>query len=456
MYTLSVGDKIKLDIRKQGINGEGIGYFNKLAIFVPGAILKEKVDCEILEVKQTYAIARLDGIERVSTRRVTPPCKFYDRCGGCQLQHIDQNEQMKIKQSILKQSLIRYTDIHPIDPLLKRTLGMKSQYGYRNKSQMPFANLNFGLSLGLYEPQSNKFVFVDECLVQHPFVNKVNAKALSLCRKYKMAAADQTNPNGNLLVLVTRYLENTDQCSVTFIVTKYDERLQSIAKELKETYPPIQSIGYSVSKHHHRSVFGKEVVTLVGDDVIYDEVDGLKIRISPDAFHQLNSKQMDILYKEVVKAANLQGNEVVIDGYSGIGVTTLMLAKKAKKVYGIDYSEPSIQDAIANAKMNGIRNVEMLADHVEGAIPRLLKMGVKPDVIVVDPPRAGLEDNLLQEILKAAPKRIVYVSCNPSTLAKNLAVLLPQYEVKSIQPIDMFPLTSSVESVTLLTLRVGV
>lgn len=454
MYTLNIGDKIKLEIRKQGINGEGIGYFNKLAIFVPGAILKETVNCEIIDMKAGYAMARLDSVERVSTKRVEPPCKFFDKCGGCQMQHIEYSEQLKIKKSILKQSLNRYTELTNTDNLIKKTLGMENHLGYRNKSQMPFRNLNFGLSLGLYAPGSNHFVFVDDCIVQHPKVNLINNTVLSLMRKHQIMANDNMNKEGILLHLVTRYLEKTNHASVTFIVSKFNKQLEEIAKEIMDSHPEVKSVSYSINRKNNTLVFGKSVEFLLGDKYILDEFEGLQIKISPDAFHQLNSKQMEILYREIEKAAKPTGKEIVIDCYSGIGITTLKLAKNAKFVYGIDYSVPSIKDAKANAKLNGIENVEMIAEHVEGALPRLLASNVLADIIVFDPPRSGLDQSVIQAVLEAKVKKLIYVSCNPSTLAKNLADLGSIYDVKFIQPIDMFPHTSNVESVTLLELKI--
>jgi 23S rRNA (uracil-5-)-methyltransferase RumA len=453
MLTLNIGDKIKLEIRKQGINGEGIGYFNKLAIFVSGAISKEKVNCEITDIKPGYAIAHLDSVERASTKRVIPPCKYYDKCGGCQMQHIDYTEQLKMKQSILKQSLRKYTDIFEEEGMIKKTLGMKEPYGYRNKSQLPLRNMNFGISLGLYEPGSNHFVYIDDCLVQHPKVNEINKKVLMILRKNKMVANDQLNKDGVLLYLVTRFLESTLEASVTFIITKFDPKLTKIASEVINEIDEVKSVSYSVSRKSSTLVFGKKVELLAGNAYIKDRVDDMDIFISPDAFHQLNSKQMDVLYNEIAKAANLSGNEVIIDCYSGIGITSLQLAKKAQKVYGIDYSVASVKDALENAKINNITNIEMIAEHVEGALPRLLEKGVAPDIIIFDPPRSGLDQSVIQELLNAKVKKLIYVSCNPSTLAKNLNDLDSLYKVEYIQPIDMFPQTASVESVVLLKLK---
>ncbi len=453
MVNLEPGNKIRLEIRKQGINGEGIGYFNKLAVFVPGAILKETVDCEIVEVKNTYAIARISEIVRVSTKRVAPPCKFFEQCGGCQLQHIDYKEQMKIKLSIIRQALSRYTELSAKNVEIRKMLGMKNTFWYRNKSQMPFKNTNFGLALGLYQYGTNSFVYIDECMVQDRKVNEINHDCLSVLRKYKLSAHDQMNPEGFLLNLVTRYLASTNTASVTFVVSRYDPILEKVAIDVVKKNPLIASVTYSVNKRTNPMMFGKTVELLQKNRYITDMFENMKIRISPDAFHQLNSEQMVILYREMTKAADLTGNEVVVDGYCGIGITSMLLAMHAKEVYGIDYSSASIADARTNAKMNGIHNVHFIEDHVEGAFPELLRKNINPDVLVLDPPRAGLDEKVLKAILATRISKIIYVSCNPSTLAKNLHYLLNVYEIEYIQPIDMFPHTSGVESLTLLRHR---
>jgi 23S rRNA (uracil-5-)-methyltransferase RumA len=453
MIDLKVGDKIRLDIRKQGINGEGIGYYHRLAIFVPGAIVKETVDCEIVERHKKFAFAKLNAIVRESTRRVDPPCRFYGDCGGCQMQHIDYTEQLKIKQSILKQAFARYTPLKKEELNIKKTLGMDEHFHYRNKSQMPFNNTNFGLALGLYKQNSNHFVYVDECLVQTETVNAINQKTLSLLRKNDLLAYDHTNREGILLNLVTRHLSSTDQASVTFIVRAYDERLAYVARELMDQLSVVKSVSYSVNTRKNIMMFGDETEIIAGKPHIYDDFDGLSIRISPDAFHQLNSGQTRVLYDTISQSLDLSGDETIVDAYSGIGITTLMLARQAKHVYGIDYSGASIRDAKANAEANGIDNVTFIARHVEGAMPRFVSQGIKPDIVVVDPPRKGLDHKVINALMKLKPKKIIYVSCNPSTLAKNYKRFHRRYRLASIQPIDMFPHTSDVESVNVLIRR---
>lgn len=447
------GDNIKLDIRKQGINGEGIGYYNKTLVFVPGAINKEKVYVEIEEVSTNFAIGKIKEIIRVSKKRITPECKYYEECGGCQLQHIEYKEQLKIKQNILKQALRKYTKVDLENLNILKTKGMKDFFNYRNKSQMPFKNTKFGLALGFYKPESNHFVFVEECINHHDMINNINSLVLRLLRKYDFKANDNLYRNGTLYYLVTRYLEKTNSASVTFIVDEFSEKLNKVAEELIKENPVIKSVSYSLRNRKSNLVISSKVNIITGSKFINEKFEDLDIKISPDAFHQLNTKQMEVLYDLMLKTANINDKSIVFDLYSGIGITSILLAKHVKKVYGIDYSHASIKDAIENAKINKISNIDFITGQVEEQLPKLVKMGIKPDLVLLDPPRKGLAKPVVDALLKSKPKQIIYISCNPSTLAKNIDELYNLYDVKSIQPLDMFPNTASVESITLLGLK---
>lgn len=450
---LSIGDKVTIEIKKLGINGEGIGYYNQLAVFVPGAITRETVDVEIVDVKPGFTLAKVVTISNPSERRLTPPCPFYEKCGGCQLQHVEYSEQLKHKQHLLKQSFKRYTKLDVDRILIKKTLGMKNNYGYRNKSQMPFKNTNFGLALGLYEPGSNYFVPIDSCMVQHGVVNQTNETILKLCREKNLSAYDTRNKEGILMNLITRYMESSDSLQVTFIVTEFVEPLKQIAEKAKRLIPNLKSVHYSVNNPKNTSMFGKTVVKIWGEDYIDTTFKNRNYKLSPEAFHQLNTKQMEVLYDEIDKAAGLKGYETVIDCFSGIGMTAIEMASRVKTVYGIDFAEASIKDAKQNAEINQIKNVFFIHDRVEKSLPGLIEKKGKPDVIIFDPPRTGLEPSLIKTLLDAKIKKMIYVSCNPSTLAKDINELSALYQIEYIQPIDMFPHTASVESISLLSLK---
>jgi 23S rRNA (uracil-5-)-methyltransferase RumA len=370
---LNVGDVVTLEIKKLGINGEGIGYHNQLAVFVPGAITRETVEVEITDVKSGFTLGKVLSIVTPSIRRVNPPCPFYDKCGGCQLQHVEYSEQLKHKQHLLKQSLKRYTKLD-IDKLnIKKTLGMAKNYHYRNKSQMPFKNTNMGVSLGLYEPGSNYFVSINSCLVQEEVVNQTNEIFLKLCKEKKLSAFDTRNKEGILLNLVTRFMESTNEIQVTFIVTEYTDVLIQIAEKAMRLIPNLKSVHYSINQPKNPLMFGKTVVKIVGSDYISTIFKGRTYRLSPEAFHQLNTKQMEVLYQEIEKAADLKGYETVVDCFSGVGITAIEMASRVKMVYGIDFAEASIKDAKFNSLNNQINNILFIHDRVEKALPQIIE-----------------------------------------------------------------------------------
>lgn len=369
------------------------------------------------------------------------------------MQHIEYKEQLKIKQSIIKQALNKYTKLKTDEVDLRKTKGMDYYYKYRNRSQMPFRNANFGLVLGFYKPESNLFVHVEECMIHHDTINKINSLVLKVLRKHNIKAYDSKNRDGILFFLVTRFLEKTNSASVTFVVNNSTEGLRKVSKEIMEQMPVIKSVSYTISDTNSNLIVSDKIHMLAGETWIEDKFGDLKVKISPDAFHQLNTSQMEVMYDLVLETANLQPNSIVFDLYSGIGITSILLSKHVKKVYGIDFSKASIKDAIENAKINNIDNVEFIKGKVEIAMPNLIKSGVKPNLVLLDPPRKGLSLPVIQALLKSLPKEIIYISCNPSTLAKNINELNMKYDVVSIQPIDMFPNTASVESITLLKLK---
>jgi len=450
---LKIGEKVTIEIKKFGINGEGIGYHNQLAVFVPGAIIRETVSVEITDVKAGFAQGKLLAITTDSVHRRVPPCPFYEKCGGCQMQHVNYAEQLKHKQHLIKQSFKRYTSLNVDKINIKKTLGMRDNYAYRNKSQMPFKNTNFGLALGLYEPGSNYFVNIDSCIVQNDIVNQTNQKILELCRDQNLVAYDTRDKSGLLLNLVTRYMLTSNSLQVTFIVTEYDSVLDEIAAAAMKLIPELKSVHYSINQPKNIAMFGKTVVKLAGDDYITTTFKNMQFNLSPEAFHQLNTVQMEVLYEEINKAAAFKGFETVIDCFSGIGMTSIEMATHVKMVYGIDYAEASNKDAKMNADLNKVKNVTFIHDRVEKALPALLEKKIRPDVIVFDPPRTGLEASVVKTLKDSKIKKMIYVSCNPSTLAKNISELSDLYNVEYIQPIDMFPHTASVESITLMTLK---
>ncbi|MBP5342786.1 23S rRNA (uracil(1939)-C(5))-methyltransferase RlmD [bacterium] len=451
MANIIKGSVIVLDIKTTGINGEGIGYYNKLAVFVKGAIQKERIYAKIEEVHDKYLVASIDSFIEKSNRRVEPFCKYYESCGACNMQHIKMNEQLKIKRQVLINSLKRYT---PKLDLSKTTIELTEpspEIAYRNKSQMPFRDTNFGLALGLYQENTNKFIYIDECPIQTPLVNKINKKVLSVLLKYKQT----TTKNGGILkYLCVRALEESKEAQVTFIVSEYKDILKTISEEIYNSIDEVKSVAYSIQDKGSVSIFGNITEIIVGRNYIHDNCLGLKISLSPKSFYQLNKKSSENAFRRVLED-EISSDDIVFDGYSGIGVLGLLFATKAKHVYSVDINSDSIKNARIIARENDISNITFYSDRIENRFPRLIEEGIHPDIVILDPPRSGLDPKVIDALNKINAKKIYYISCNSSTLAKNLNDLIDKYEVKNIRPYDFFTETAHVETVVQLFWRTG-
>ena len=451
MANIIKGSVIVLDIKTTGINGEGIGYYNKLAVFVKGAIQKERIYAKIEEVHDKYLVASIDSFIEKSNRRVEPFCKYYESCGACNMQHIKMNEQLKIKRQVLINSLKRYT---PKLDLSKTTIELTEpspEIAYRNKSQMPFRDTNFGLALGLYQENTNKFIYIDECPIQTPLVNKINKKVLSVLLKYKQT----TTKNGGILkYLCVRALEESKEAQVTFIVSEYKDILKTISEEIYNSIDEVKSVAYSIQDKGSVSIFGNITEIIVGRNYIHDNCLGLKISLSPKSFYQLNKKSSENAFRRVLED-EISSDDIVFDGYSGIGVLGLLFATKAKHVYSVDINSDSIKNARIIARENDISNITFYSDRIENRFPRLIEEGIHPDIVILDPPRSGLDPKVIDALNKINAKKIYYISCNSSTLAKNLNDLIDKYEVKNIRPYDFFTETAHVETVVQLFWRIG-
>nr|MCR5741843.1 23S rRNA (uracil(1939)-C(5))-methyltransferase RlmD [Gammaproteobacteria bacterium] len=423
MAELLVGSVIKLDIRKMGINGEGIGYYNKLAIFVPGAIEKETIYAKIEDVKEKYATASISSFIKVSNRRVEPFCKYFEECGACTMQHISHKEQLKIKREILINSLRRYTKLDVSKIRIEKCVE-SPDLNYRNKSQLPFKDTNFGLALGLYSAGTNKFVYIDNCAIQKDAVNSINEKVLSL-----LISEDCHTPKegGELLYLVVRALDS-GEAQVTFVLNEYKDKYKRIAEKIIEKYPEIKTVAYSIHDRDDVTVLSDECTVLAGNNYIKDEILSLEVRLSPKSFYQLNKKASELLYKEIIDS-DIKEDDVIFDGYSGIGILGLLLSQKAKHVYSVDLSSDSIKNARIIQRQNGIKNITFFSDRIENRFPRLIEEGINPSVVVLDPPRSGLDKKVIESIKNSGARKVYYISCNSSSLAKNLNDLLDKYEI---------------------------
>jgi len=509
-------------------DGEGVGRANGFTLFIHGALPGEKALVKVLKVKKQYGYAKLLRLLETSPDRVSAPCEIYKQCGGCQLQHMSYDAQLRWKRQHVIDNLTRIGKLHvegePVRPARVRmeqnaaasegdadavgegasggtlragtssgsslpslsdgevavtpaarsllhspqdsgiivhpTIGMAEPWRYRNKAQVPIgmamAELEDGAAGGLiggfYAQGSHRIIDMDACLIQHERNDDVVRHIKRIGTELGIAAYDEASGRGLLRHVVVRTGFVTGEVMVVLVTNgaHIPHKDQWIAG-IRAALPDVASIVQNVNTRDTNVIFGEETRTLWGSDVIYDELDGIRFAISARSFYQVNPDQTVALYRKAVEYAGLTGAENVIDAYCGIGTISLFLARQAGRVYGVEIVPEAIEDAKRNASLNGIANAEFEAGLSEVVIPRWREEGIEADVIVVDPPRKGCDPALLDTIVRMKPERVVYVSCNPSTLARDLRVLEDGgYRTVEVQPVDMFPWTVHTESVCLL------
>lgn len=452
---VTVGQQVWCDMIGLTHDGEGVGRYEGYTLFVRGALLEERVLAEVVSVGKSYGRARLVKLEKASKDRVGPPCAIYDACGGCQLQHLDYAAQLRWKRQHVVSSLERIGKlkvgveaggegaiVHPV-------IGMDEPWRYRNKAQVPIGYGEAGLIGGFYEQGSNAVVDMDACLITQEENESLVRAVKSAARELGISAYNRATGRGLLRHVVVRHAQATGQRMVVLVTNGMDiPHVDEWIGLIREQVPGLVSVCQNVNAASTPVVMGDVTRTLWGEDVIYDEIGGIRFAISPRSFFQVNPEQTEKLYRAAVDYASLTGDETVIDAYCGIGTITLFLARYARQVYGVEIVPEAIEDARRNALLNDIRNAEFEVGAAEVVMPRWQSQGVTPDVIVVDPPRKGCDPALIRTMLELRPERIVYVSCDPSTLARDLRLLEDGgYRAVEVQPVDMFPHTGHVECV---------
>jgi 23S rRNA (uracil1939-C5)-methyltransferase len=449
---INIDDILQLDIKRMGINGEGIAYYKKLAIFVDHALPGEKVDVRINEVFDNRAIGSVEQIIEKSLERQTPFCPVYESCGGCQTQHIDYEKMLAYKRDILVKSFDRYTGLKINEKKVKPTKGADYPTHYRNKASLPVQMVNKKNLFGMYARNSNQFIPIDDCPVQHEVINHIMRTIIKLMDKHHMDAYDPKTRRGYVRHLVVRVAEHTGEVQVSFIMLKKSNRIDDVIKDLIEVEKDIVSIFEVINPNLKKMGFFADEQRLVyGKETITEILDGKTYQLKPDAFFQLNTAQAHVFYQEMKRLAKLKKHEVAIDAYAGIAPVSHYIHEEAKQVYAVELDQAACDSAKMSLEKNNITNVTVLHSDFKRALSGLKEK--KIDVMFFDPPRVGLGDDTIDLILKFLPSRLIYGSCNPSTLAKDLNVLLKYYDLIECVPIDMFPYTSLVESVSLLTLK---
>jgi 23S rRNA (uracil1939-C5)-methyltransferase len=445
------GDVVTVEIVDIGVDGDGIAKYQGFTLFISDAVPGDIVKAKITEVKRSYGRGVLVAVLQPSPDRVAQECLIYDTCGGCQLQSLKYDAQLRFKQKAVADAIQRIgrledVKVHPIVPAA-------SPYSYRNRAQFPVGVCGKDIIMGFFRKGSHIISDVSECNIQHPLINETFSVVKSLLRDYGVSAYDEVSHTGLLRHVVIRVAVHTQEVMVIFVTSEHEfPDIEMLSEKLVRLVPNVKSVIQNVNPKKTNVILGRENQLILGRDFILERIAHLQFKISPLSFVQVNPEQTEVLYNVVKNYVGLSGQETVIDAFCGIGTISLFLAGLAKHVYGIEIVPDAIKDATENAKLNNITNAHFICGDVEEVLPQLSAKGVTPDIIVLDPPRSGCSESSLKTIASMVPASIVYVSCNPSTLARDMAVLSQLgYETSEVQPVDMFPQTSHVECVVLMS-----
>lgn len=448
---LSKNKEYVVDIVDIGQGGVGIGKYEGFTVFVEGGLIQDKVKVRINKSKKNYAVGDIVEIIEKSPFRVDRICSDdLKDCGGCQIQELDYNKQLELKTNEVKQVISRIGKLENVE--IHETIGMQSPCRYRNKAQFPIQNINGSTAIGFYKKKSHDVIPTDMCVIQHDINDKIIKIIKTYIQAYNVSIYNETTHTGVLRHLVTKVGFTTNEVMVVLVTNGTNlPHLNELASVLKENIPGFKTLVLNVNKAKTNVILGKENKVIYGNGKINDYIGDLVFEISPLSFFQVNPVQTEVLYNKALEYAELKENDTVFDIYCGIGSISLFLAQKATKVYGIEIVEDAIKDAKINAKLNNLNNVEFYVGKAEEVVPKMYSEGKTANVVVVDPPRKGCDEKVLDTIVSMKPDRVVYVSCNPSTLARDLAYLDERgYKCVEIQPVDMFPHTMHVETVAKL------
>ena len=442
-----------VEIIDNGYEGEGIAKIENFTIFVPNSIKGEKVRILIVKVLKSHAFGKVLEIIKPSEYRKESDCETYKRCGGCDLRHIKYEETLRMKQNAV-QSLVNKTLENEVK--VEETLGMENPYNYRNKAQYPVGLDKEGKPIiGVFANRTHEIIPIKECLIQNKKSENLAKFVLEFIKKNNISVYNEKTTKGLVRHIVTKIGIKTNEIMCIIVINGRNiPKEKELVSEILKAFPEVKTIVKNINTKNTNVIMGKENINLYGDGYIKDKLGDFVFKISPLSFYQVNPIQAKKLYNIAVKGAEISKDDVVFDLYCGIGTISLFMAKYAKKVYGIEIVEDAIKDAKENSKLNNIKNSEFIAGDVEIVLDDLInKKKIIPDIIMVDPPRKGLDNKSINNILKISPKKVVYVSCNPATLVRDLKSLEEKYEIKTIKPVDMFPFSKHIECVSVLCLK---
>lgn len=442
-----------VDIVDNGMEGEGIAKIDDFVIFVPGAIKGEKIKILIVKVLKSHAYGKVLEILEKSEYREEEDCSTYKRCGGCNLRHIQYEETLNIKQRNV-QNLVNKT-FNDANIKVEKTIGMGNPYNYRNKAQYPVGLDKTGEPIiGVFAQRTHEIIPMQKCLIQNIVSEKIAFAIYKFIKEKNIPAYNETTGEGLLRHIVIKVGLRTHEIMCILVINGKKMPYETELTEMLVKEYNVKTVVKNINTKNTNVILGNENIVIHGDGYIYDILGDYTFKISPMSFYQVNPVQAEVLYNTAIEMANLSKEDILFDLYCGIGTIGIFASEYVKKVYGIEIVEQAIEDAKENAKLNNIENIEFYAGDVEKVFSNLMKnKQVYPDVIVVDPPRKGLDENTINNILAVEPKKVVYISCNPSTMVRDMKMLSEKYEIGNIQPVDMFPFTAHVECVTVLQLK---
>jgi 23S rRNA (uracil1939-C5)-methyltransferase len=462
------GQMLELQIDGLGHDGEGVGRAQGFTFFIPGAIPGDQVLAVVKQVKKNYGFAEVVKVISPSPDRVMPECSVFGRCGGCALQHMGYQAQLRWKRQRVVDALQRIGGFS--DPVVHETIGMAQPFRYRNKGQYPVTLSGEQLVAGFYAKGSHEVVACQDCLIQHPLNNRIVSEVSRLAMEFGLDAYNEHTGQGFLRHILIKTGFETGEALCVLVTngrdfpegdgdakdSKVDRNSRrsgaEFGRRLQQAVPELVGVVQNINTQKTNVILGDETRTLWGRDALIDELCGLQFKISARSFFQVNPLQTAVLYNKALEYAALNGTETVLDLYCGIGTISLLLAGRSRQVIGVEYVEDAVVDARNNAEMNGISNVDFYAGDAGTVLENLAGEGINFDVAVLDPPRAGCDAKVLRILANLKVPRIVYVSCNPASLARDLKLLAEMgYGLKEAQPVDMFPQTSHVECVTLMS-----
>lgn len=442
-----------VDIIDMGFSGEGIAKINDFTIFIPGAIIGEKIKILVVKVLSSYAFGKVIEVIEKSDSRIKEDCVTYKRCGGCNLRHISYQKTLEIKQNSV-QALVNKTLKNKI--MVKNTVGMEDPYYYRNKAQFPVGiDKENKAYIGVFANRTHTIIPIQKCYIQKEISQEIGNFICDFINENKISVYNEKSQKGLIRHIVIKVGIRTNEIMCILVINgKEIPKEEELSQKLINKFPDIKTIVKNINTKNTNVILGKENVNIYGDGYITDILGDYTFKISPLSFYQVNPVQAEKLYNIGVKAAEITKEDTVFDLYCGIGTISLFMSKYAKNVYGIEIVEQAIDDAKENCKINNITNSEFIVGDVEKVLADLIEnKNIIPDIIMVDPPRKGLDNTTIENIMKIKPKKLIYISCNPATLIRDLAKLEEEYNIKEITPVDMFPFTSHVECVCVLNLK---